>query len=111
MHKQRVSRGTSEILGAHPPIVNDPGMAAQYVHIIRVTLDRATLSTTERRRLYKLRAKWERRAAGKDVRWTLYGSRPGAPKKAPKPAYDPDDDLKDPLVASIEAKYGKQGHV
>lgn len=47
----------------------------------------ATLTTSNRNYLYKLRQTWTLRAEGKDERWSTSGSKPGRPRveKADKP--------------------------
>lgn len=66
------------------------------------------LTESQRVYLYRLRAKWDKRAKGEDVRWNVVGSKPGRPGKSSskvKRAHrDPDED--DPLFVSLMRKYG-----
>lgn len=49
---------------------------------IREVLATEKLESDERRYLYRLIQRWEKRAAGKDARWEVYGSKGGRPRKA-----------------------------
>lgn len=68
----------------------------------------AQLSVSQQRYVYRLREKWQRRAAGKDTRWNEYGSRPGRPvverRKTHVSRRDPGEH--DPLFQSLMRKYG-----
>jgi len=84
--------------------------AVKYLRKIERVLEGEGVSTAERRKLYKQRAKWSLRANGLDARWNTHGSAPGRPKKvsASPVAEAPvlDDDGEDPLLAEIERKFG-----
>lgn len=80
----------------------DRHAAETLVHAIRARIDqgKATLPKNERRNLYKLRARWEQRAAGTDDRWAEQGSTPGRPRVRPKRAKH-DDDTPDPSAEAL----------
>lgn len=116
MHR-RETRGTGdsrpvrELIGLPiPEAAGDRKAAGKYVDQIITTLDRVTLSEQERRALYKQRSKWKKRAEGHDTRWNAVGVRPGQLKHA-KPAIADNGlteaDASDPLLQTIEAKFGK----
>lgn len=75
------------------------------------------LSDAQRNYLYKLRDRWTKRAAGDDLSWNQYGSQPGrrkspgGPRQTKKHQIDPtvfgDEAEKDPLLSSLERKYGQ----
>jgi hypothetical protein len=84
--------------------------AGRIVETIITLLDTEAMSGDDRRRLYKLRKKWDSRAQGSDQRWNVHGSSPGRPKKLitkRRTARQRDED-NDPLLARILAKYGPE---
>lgn len=93
-------------------------LAAQFVVALNAAMTDATftsLSTSQQNYLYKLRARWTRRAAGSDVAWNHHGSTRGRRKvisdNAKASTIDPtvwgDDDERDPLLVSLERKFGR----
>jgi hypothetical protein len=74
-----------------------------------------TLSEAQKNYLYKLRAKWQLRAQGKDTSWNTYGSTPGRRKsllradskkgRVDPTTYGTEDEL-DPLLADVIHRFG-----
>lgn len=88
-------------------------VAAEFVVFLTTQIEGAGLdglTTAQKNYLYKLRAKWQQRAAGLDLRWNVSGSRPGQPTKRAlkdstrRKGHDPGED--DPLFQSLMRKYG-----
>jgi hypothetical protein len=90
--------------------------AARFVQAITTALhgdNLRGLSESQKNYLYKLRGKWEKRAAGQDAQWNAYGTRPGRRKSVSKdnsaqldPTVYGAEDERDPLLSSLMAKYG-----
>lgn len=109
---QRDVRDLQIVIGHPPSKAGDVMGAVKYLRKIERVLEGEGVSTAERRKLYKQRAKWSLRANGLDARWNTHGSKPGRPKKVSQPAasatavpvlVEEDDD---PLLAEIERKFG-----
>lgn len=56
----------------------DTGAAQRWLAALQRTLKTETLTPNERTYLYKLRRIWRQRAAGRDMRWNVFGCTPGA---------------------------------
>lgn len=102
------------------PASRDAGNTTEAIRFVAVLThvlahETATLNDSQKNYLYRLRQRWETRANGLDANWNAYGSRPGrrasgATKITRKENLDPtvfgDDDERDPLLSSLERKYG-----
>ncbi len=114
---------TYEDLLAKQPLTTSAGdrLAAQaFVELLSTVIEgRGTtdLLDSQRRYLYKLRARWQARAAGTDLRWMVQGSRPGRPPRPDAEAHrerefrhrtrvQADPGEADPLFQSLLKKYG-----
>ncbi len=65
-------------LGDSPSLeAGDRAGAKRFLMRLEVVIDRGGWSTSERNRLYRLRDKWQRRAAGTDPRFMIAGTKPG----------------------------------
>jgi hypothetical protein len=65
-------------LGPSPVCKPDDRLKARtYLAKIQHTIDLGGWSSTERRRLYRLRDRWHARAYGEDSRFKQWGTRPG----------------------------------
>lgn len=84
--------------------------AAEFCSLLTLVLQGQgvdTLVDAQKNYLYKLRAKWQLRADGKDTRWNTTGSKPGRGKKVVKPRREYRmEEADDPLLASLMRKYG-----
>ena len=87
--------------------------AAEFVVFLTTHIDGGMLdqlNVAQKNYLYKLRTKWQARAAGEDIRWNVQGSRPGQPTKRSlkqqtrRSRPDPGED--DPLFRSLMQKFG-----
>lgn len=107
-----------KLLAQQPPTTaaGNTHAARAFVELLNVQLNLrdSALTLSQQNYLYKLRAKWEKRATGADESWNQYGSRPGRRKsitERQRSTLDPttfgDDDEKDPLLLSLERKYGR----
>lgn len=105
---------TYEQLLARQPLTTQTGdlaAASAFVTALETyLLDKdamAQLSASQQKYLYRLRSKWQARAAGDDARWMENGSRPGRPSKlgAPRKATR-DKGEQDPLFISLMNKFG-----
>jgi hypothetical protein len=103
-----------EILARQPASTSagDRSAAQAFVAFLslQITGGLEHLNGSQQRYLYKLRSRWEVRAAGDDPRWNETGSRPGRPrapirKTPPQGNYRREEET-DPLLASILRKYG-----
>lgn len=106
-----------EILAQQPPSTSagDRLAARTFVGVIASAISdkESPLTPSQRNYLYKLRGKWEVRAAGKDESWNEYGCRPGR-RRQPKietsskvdvTAYGTEEEL-DPLLRRVIEKFG-----
>jgi hypothetical protein len=105
------------LLQQQPPSTAAGNKAAARVFVTQINTFLSsgfTFSDSQRNYLYKLRARWEQRAAGMDERWNDHGSRPGRKKQISERSLastvDPtafgSDEQKDPLLLRLERKFG-----
>ena len=90
-------------------VAGDLPAADRLLQDVSTLLDTEALSTDERRRLYKFRSKWAKRARGEDYRWNAVGVKAGRPSTVQKQATARarGEAVDDPLVLSLTRKYGK----
>ncbi len=108
-----------QLLQQQPPstAAGDLSAAKAFVDAISQALSRnliPDLTVANQNYLYRLRAKWQQRAHGKDAAWMQYGSKPGRRPHAARKrgnvdptAYGSEDEL-DPLLRSLLKKYGNE---
>ena len=106
------NRTIGEIVGPAPTAPGDIRGAKQFLHCISLALEHdQQLTASERRALYKQRAKWIPRAKGEDARWMALGTSPGRPMVPKAPPRLPDartqEEADHPLVAELERKFGR----